>query len=372
MIIAGEASGDLHAAALMQEYLKIDQSAKFYGVGGDNMIKAGLEHSYHINSMAFLGFAEIIKHLPFIRKVRKVLIELIKKEGIKTVILVDYPGFNLNFAKAVKNLNIKIIYYISPQIWAWGEGRISKIKKLVDLMLVLFPFEEEFYLKHNVNAVFVGHPLLDRINKYNFIDEELFYDKFNLDKNKKILLVLPGSRHQEIEKILPETLKAAKQICNKYNLQTVVACSSNIEENIFDDFDLNEVTLIKGHTYELLKYSSFGIIKSGTSTLEAALFELPFVVVYKTNILTYRLGKALIKINSIALANIVAGKKVVTELIQHDVNSNIIVSMVSEYLEDVNKINNLKNELKQLKNRLGNLGASEKAARLVFETINEN
>ncbi len=372
LIIAGEASGDLHAAAFMQEYLKLDGTAKFYGIGGDNMIKAGLLHSYHINSMAFLGFVEIIKHLPFVRKVRKSLIELVKAEGIKTVILVDYPGFNLNFAKAVKGLGVKVIYYISPQIWAWGENRIKKIKSLVDLMLVLFPFEEKFYLRHNVNAVFVGHPLLDRINKYRFIDKESFYKKFNLDISKNILLILPGSRHQEIEKILPETLKAAKEICENYRMQTVVACSSNIDESVFSEYILNDAKLIKGYTYELFKYSTFGIIKSGTSTLEASLFELPFVVVYKTNVLTYQIGKALIKIDSIALANIVAGKKVVKELIQNDVNAYTISKTVADYLGNEEKQNNLKDELKQLKNKLGSLGSSEKAARLVFNTINEN
>lgn len=372
LIIAGEASGDLHAAALMQEYLKLDSNAKFFGIGGDNMIKTGLVHSYHINSMAFLGFAEIIKHIPFIKRVRKELLELVKAEKIKTVILVDYPGFNLNFAKAVKHLGVKIIYYISPQIWAWGEKRIKKIQALVDLMLVLFPFEEEFYLRNNVNAVFVGHPLLDRINNYNFIDRETFFGKFNLNLNKDILLLLPGSRHQEIEKLLPETLKAAKQICKTYNMQTVVACSSNIDEEVFNGFIDEDVKLIKGYTYELFKYSKFGIIKSGTSTLEAALFELPFIVVYKTNFLTYHIGKALIKIDSIALANIVAGKKVVKELIQNEVNAATIINTVNEYLISDEKQNRIKEELKQLKNKLGSLGASERAAKLVFNVINGN
>jgi len=372
LIIAGEASGDLHASALMQEYLNLDSTARFYGIGGDNMIKAGLMHSYHINDMAFLGFVEIIKHLPFIRKVRKLLIELVKKEGIKNVILVDYPGFNLNFAKAVKKLDVNIIYYISPQIWAWGGKRIEKIKSLVNLMLVLFPFEEDFYLRNNVNAVFIGHPLLDRINNYNFIDKETFYKNFNLDINKNILLVLPGSRHQEIEKILPETLKAAKLICKKHNMQTVVACSSNINENVFSDFNLEDAKLIKGFTYELFKYSSFGIIKSGTSTLEAALFELPFIVVYKTNIITYYLGKALIKIDSIALANIVAGKKIVKELIQNDVNVNNLTEAVSKYLDDIKLQEEIKKELKVLRNKLGSTGASKKAAQLIFNTINGN
>lgn len=372
LIIAGEASGDLHASALMQEYYKLDSEAKFFGIGGDNMISAGLNAVYHINNMAFLGFAEIIKHLPFIRTVKKNLLSLVKKENIKTVILVDYPGFNLNFARSVKKLGVKVIFYISPQIWAWGAHRVKKIKALIDLMIVLFPFEKDFYLKNDVPVVYTGHPLIDRINKYNFIEREEFFYKFNLDLNKKILLILPGSRIQEIEKILPETLEAAKVLSKKYNYQTVIACSLNIDKYLFDKFDLNDTIVIKGYTYELLKYSSFGIIKSGTSTLEAALFNLPFVVVYKTNSITYYLGKALIKINNIALANIIAGKTIVKELIQDDINRNNIIKVISEYLQDDDKLSAIKNELMIVREKLASNGASKKAAEAIFSIVNEN
>ncbi len=372
LIIAGEASGDLHAAALMQEYYKLDPEAIFFGIGGDNMISAGLNAVYHINNMAFLGFAEIIKHLPFIKKVKTNLLLLIQKEEIKTVILVDYPGFNLNFARAAKKLGVKIIFYISPQIWAWGAHRVKKIKALVDLMIVLFPFEKDFYLSNNVPVVFTGHPLIDRINNYNFIEREEFFKKFNLDINKKILLILPGSRLQEIEKILPETLSAAKVLSKKYNYQTVIACSLNIDKSLFDKFNLSEAVVIKEYTYELLKYSSFGIIKSGTSTLEAALFNLPFVVVYKTDSLTYYLGKALIKIKNIALANIVAGKTIVKELIQDDINSTNIIKVISEYLEDNNKLSELKNELMIVRDKLAANGASKKAAEAIYNFVHEN
>lgn len=372
MIIAGEASGDLHGAALMYEYKKLDNSVEFYGIGGDKMISTGLNSLYHINQMAFLGFTEVIKHLPFIRTVRKNLKQLIIDNNIKTVILIDYPGFNLNFAAQIKDLNVKTIYYISPQLWAWGEKRITKIKKLIDKVIVLFPFEEEFYKQHNVNVSYSGHPLIERIEEYNFIPKEKFFEAHNLDPDKKILLVMPGSRLQEINKIFPETIKAAYKIIEQFDMQIVVACSSNIDENLFSEFNKdNKFKLIKGHTYELLKYSYFGIIKSGTSTLEAALFELPFIVVYTTSLITYYIGRMLIKIKNIALVNIVAQENIVYELIQHDVNKDNIFNKCSYYLSNYKNYTEIKKKLSKLKSKLGNTGASANAAKIIFDTVNE-
>ncbi len=165
MIIAGEVSGDLHGASLISELKKRNKNISVYGIGGDKMKDARMEIVYHINKMAFLGFVEVVKHIPFVKQVQKDLINIIKEKDIKDVVLIDYPGFNLNFAKKLKALNVKVIYYISPQIWAWGAGRIKKIKKLVDKMIVLFPFEEEMYKKENINVEFVGHPLLERIKR---------------------------------------------------------------------------------------------------------------------------------------------------------------------------------------------------------------
>ena len=186
MIIAGEVSGDLHGASLIVELKKLDRRLNIYGIGGDKMKAAGMNIVYHINKMAFLGFAEIIKHLPFIRKVQNDLIKVVKEKNIKNVVLIDYPGFNLSIAKKLKAFGVNIIYYISPQVWAWGAGRINKMKKLVDKMLVVFPFEEELYKKHGVDVEFVGHPLLERISEYNFLTREQLFEKFNLEKGKEI------------------------------------------------------------------------------------------------------------------------------------------------------------------------------------------
>lgn len=371
MIIAGEASGDMHGAALMKDILEKDSSVNIFGIGGDKMIAEGLHSEYHIKDLAFLGFTEIIRHLPFIKKVQRRLIEIIKENSIKTVVLIDYPGFNLNLAKKLKKLGIKIIYYISPQVWAWGQKRVNKIRRLVDKMLVVFPFEKEFYQEHNVEVEYVGHPLIKRINEYQFESEEKLKSDLGIDQDKEMLLVLPGSRKHEIEKIFPEVIKAATEISQKHNLQTVVACASNIDENIFDEYrEKYSFLLAKEKTYELMKYSKFGIIKSGTSTLEAGLFKLPFVVVYSTSNLTYKIMKSLIKVDKIAMANIILKENVVPELIQDDVSSKIIVDSVDSILSDENRITEIKNKFEQLWGELKLSNENPNAAEIILQYVN--
>ena len=373
MIIAGEMSGDLHGCSLINELLKIDPEINVFGIGGNKMKAAGMQLNYHLHKMAFLGFLEVIKHLPFIRKVQKDLIRVVKKKKIETVVLIDYPGFNLSIAKKLKKLNLKIIYYISPQIWAWGGGRIEKIKKIVNKMLVVFPFEEKLYSDHNVDVDFVGHPLLERLNDYNFLEKDELFDKFELEKDKEILLILPGSRDHEVRSIFPETIKAAEKLAKEFNLQIVTACSSNIDENIFYKItEIRNFKVIKENTYNLLKYSKFGIVKSGTSTLEAGLFCLPMIIVYKTSSLTYLIGKSLIKVDNIGMANIISGEKVVPELIQKDVSEKSIYSEAKKILSDKTVFDEMKKKLGNIKKKLGSEGASERAAKSIYKVMNEN
>jgi len=372
MIVAGEASGDLHGAALIKKLKNIEPSIEILGIGGDRMIDAGMNTLFHIKKMAFLGLVEIIKHLPFINKVQKKLISTIVQEDIETVILIDYPGFNLELAKKLKKLGRKIIYYISPQIWAWGKRRIKKIKKYVDKMIVVFPFEEKLYKDYGIDAVYVGHPLIEHIENYNFITKDELYEKFGLIKEKEILLLLPGSRKHEIKKIFPETIKAANRLADIFNLQIVIACADNINENIFYNLsNYKNYKIIKGHTYDLFKYSYFGIIKSGTSTLEAGIFQLPFIVVYATNFLTYWLGRLVVQLDSIAMVNILLEEKLVEELIQSDLNADNIYEKSFQILSDKTKYNELKEKLMMLKSKLGESGASEKAAKLIYSVMNE-
>lgn len=372
LVLAGEASGDLHGAALIKAMKAIDPSLSFYGIGGDEMKYEGMELLYHINKMAFLGFVEVIKHLPFIKKVQTDVLKLVEEKNIQTCVLIDYPGFNLSIAKKLNSMEKKIIYYISPQIWAWGKHRIHKIKKLVKKMLVLFPFEETFYKKAGVDATFVGHPLIERINNYTFVDRNEFFSQNNLDVQKDILLVLPGSRKQEVVKIFPSVIEGAIAVAKKFNLQVVVACSSNIDESTFEKLSVEkDYRVVKNKSYELFKYAKLGIIKSGTSTLEAALFGLPMVIVYKTSSLTYFIGKKLITLSNIGLANIIAGETIAPELIQNDVNIKNILNECGKLLSDSSLYKSISEKMKNLKDILGNKNASKTAAEIIIASINE-
>jgi lipid-A-disaccharide synthase len=372
MIIAGEESGDMHGASLIKELKYIDPDINISGIGGDKMIAAGMNAQFNIKQMAFLGFIEVIRHLPFINKVKRVLIKKIEEENINTIVLIDYPGFNLNIAKRLHKSGKKLIYYISPQIWAWGLGRIKKIQKLITKMIVVFPFEEKLYRDKNIDVNYVGHPLVEHIENYSFSSKDELFKKLGLEKGKEILLLLPGSRKHEINKIFPECIAAAERIAEEFNMQIVVACSGNINKAIFSNLSSKKnYTVVKGSTYDLMKYAAFGIIKSGTSTLEAGYFQLPFVVVYSTNILTYWLGKKLVKINNIAMANIILGENVVDELIQSDVNSENIYLKCSAILRDKSVYDSIRLKLGKLKEKLGGTGASKRAALLIYKLLNE-
>jgi lipid-A-disaccharide synthase len=372
LMIAGEASGDLHGSALICELKNIDSSINFFGIGGEKMKNSGMNILYSIDKLAFLGFTEVVKHIPFIKKVQREIIRLVKEKEIKNAVLIDYPGFNLSLAKKLKKSGVYVFYYISPQIWAWGAGRINKIRLLINKMIVVFPFEEALYRNNNVDVEFVGHPLLERINEYNLCSKVEFYKKFDLDLTKEILLILPGSRENEITHIFPIAIKAAEKLSSEFNLQTIIACADNIDINIFNKFGNNRnYKIIKGFNYDLMNLAKIGIIKSGTSTLEAGLFLLPMVIVYKTGLLTYLIGKKLIKLDTIGMANIIAGEKIVPELIQADVNDKNIYLECKKILSDSTLYGSIKRKLTFIKDKLGKLGASRNAAQLIYRILNE-
>ena len=371
LIIGGEVSGDMHGARLISELNKINQGINFIGIGGDKMIAAGLNALYHISEMSFLGFYEVIRHLPFIFIVKRRVLKIAKEKNIKLAILIDYPGFNLSIAKSLKKVDIKIVYYISPQIWAWGKRRLKKIEKIVDKMLVVFPFEKDFYSTSDLNVEFVGHPLIERLNENSFMPKDTFFKKNNLQFDQEILLLMPGSRKHEIKLILPAILPAAIKLAQKHNMQIALAINENIELNLFEKYLDKNIKLISGNTYELLKYSKFGIIKSGTSTLEAALIGLPFVVVYKISFLSYIIGKMLISIRNIAIPNIILGKTVVPELIQGKLNTTKLVSTVEYYLNDEKNILAMLSELDKIKAILGQKNAAIESAKIISGILNE-
>lgn len=369
LIVAGETSGDLHGGNLVKSIKSLNPEIHFFGIGGNNMKSAGVELLYHIDSMAFMGFVEVIRHIPFLRKVKKDLVTKVKEFDVDAVILIDYPGFNLSLAKALKKLNKKIFYYISPQLWAWGKNRLKLIKELIHKMIVVFPFEEKMYREAGINVDFVGHPLIDVIEQYKFEPPNDFFEQFKIEQNKKIITIFPGSRRQEINKILPITIESIKLLKQKFDLEVLVAGVDSININVYEKFCGNEAKLVFNKNYDLMKYADAGIIKSGTSTLEAALFGLPFVVVYKTSFLSYLIGKSLIQIDKISLANIVADKKVVTELIQNECTPEKIAFEVEKILVNENYRNQLKTELSRIKSLLGTSGSSIKAAEIILSEI---
>ncbi len=367
-LIAGEASGDLHASNLMLALKKEDPEAEFRFWGGDLMQEAGGTLVKHYRELAFMGFIEVIANLRTILKNIKICKEDILEYKPDTIIFIDYPGFNMRIAKWAKELKLSTQYYISPQIWAWKENRISAIKRDVDEMYVILPFEKEFYEeKHHFPVHFVGHPLLDAIAKKEIVDEDKFRKEHHLD-NRPIIALLPGSRKQEISKML-ETMLSITDDFKEY--QFVIAGAPSQEPEFYKPFiKKKNVHLVMNRTYDVLSLSTAALVTSGTATLETALFKVPEVVCYKGSTISYQIAKRVVDLDYISLVNLIMDKEVVTELIQKDFNSKRLK-------EELNKI--LKSDHRQtifesyfeLERKLGGAGASQKTARLIYKSINK-
>lgn len=359
-IIAGEASGDLHASNLIREIKKLDHQSIFRCWGGDLMASQGAEIVKHYRDLAFMGFIEVIANLRVILK----NIEFCKKDLIEhrpdVLILVDYPGFNLRIAEFAHQNKIKVVYYISPQVWAWKQSRVLKIKKNVDKMLVILPFEKEFYTKFNFDVDFVGHPLLDAIEE-NINSNADFRKTFSLNE-KKIIALLPGSRKQEISVMLPVMLQA---ISVYKDFQVVVAGAPSVSPSFYEPYLIGGIKLVQDKTYELLRNSYAALVTSGTATLETALFEVPQVVCYKGNLFSYYIARQLIKVKYISLVNLIMDKIIVKELIQSDLNPESLRKEISNLLENEDKRNNMISAYQELKKLLGGPGASKRAAQLI-------
>ncbi|MGD1045257.1 MAG: lipid-A-disaccharide synthase [Bacteroidota bacterium] len=366
MIIAGEASSDLHGSGVVRELKRLSPNVDVYGVGGDKMKREGMELIYHINELGFMGFMEVLKHLPFIKTMEHTLEQIIKFKRPDVLVLIDYPGFNLRFARIAKRYDVKIVYYISPQVWAWHRSRVKKIRSLVDTMLVIFPFEADFYRAEGVDAEFVGHPLLEVLESK--LDRKNFCKRFSLDEQKPIVALLSGSRKQEIDSIFPEMLSAARMISVQNNAEIVVGIAPTLEEKYFRTlYNLKGVHFIKGLTYEVMANADFAFVTSGTATLETACFGTPMFVVYKTSWLTYLIGRALVHIKNIGLVNIVAGKMIVPEFIQHKATAKRMAKSAMKLLNDERRLADMKAELSKVKVMLGTIGASRRVAERILE-----
>ncbi len=359
-IIAGEASGDLHGSNLIKALHMHDAHADIRCWGGDKMEAAGAVLVKHYRDLAFMGFVEVIKHLGTILNNIKFCKQDILDYKPDVLILIDYPGFNLRIAEWAKKQGIKVCYYISPQVWAWKEGRVEQIKKSVDKMLVILPFEKEFYKKHHYDVTYVGHPLTE------VVDEEL-KKTFTPISDSKMIALLPGSRSQEIRKKLPVMLSVIQHFPEyKFVIAQAPGQSSDLYKEMIGS---QNVTLVQEQTYNLLQQASAALVTSGTATLETALFGVPQVVCYKGNPVSYWLAKKLIKVKYISLVNLILDKPAVTELIQNDLNETRLKKELDNLLNNIERKEALQSDYTRLWEILGGGKASEKAAIEIIDML---
>jgi len=361
-IIAGEASGDLHGSNLMKAILKIAPNSDFRYWGGDSMEQVGGKLVKHYRDLAFMGFAEVIMNLGTILSNLKSCKNDILSYNPDILILIDYPGFNLRIAEFAHSQKIKVVYYISPQIWAWKRNRVFKIKKVVDKMIVILPFEKDFYANYDVKVDFVGHPLLDSLDNEKSVTKDLFIKKNQLSK-KPIIALLPGSRKQEVAIMLQTMLK----LINDYpNYQFIIAGVNSLGNSYYKKIIGNaDVSILFNSTNCILKYAAAALVTSGTATLETALIGTPEVVCYKGSSISYTIAKQIVKVKYISLVNLIMDKEVVTELIQSEFNIIRLKAELDKLLFDDTKKNQIRTDYQQLKTMLGNSGASMRAAEII-------
>jgi len=367
-ITAGEASGDLHASNLMKALKILDDKAKFRFIGGDLMQKQGGTLVRHFKDTAYMGFVDVFMHLPAILKNITFVKQDILNYKPDVLILVDYPGFNLRIAEFAHENNIKVYYYISPKIWAWKQSRVHKIKAFVDKMFIIFPFEKEFYKKYDYEVEYVGNPIMDAIDtkKTNI---EKFRKDYSLNE-KKIIALLPGSRKREIQHNFPLMLKISK-LFPEY--QFLVAAAPSLGKEIFLKYIKDEdVTLIYNDTYEILKHSEAAIVTSGTATLETAILNIPELVCYKGDKLSYHIAKRLVKVDYISLVNLVMQKEIIKEFIQYDMTAENITNELKLILNNDVYRNTMLSEFENLRNILGGKGASERTADIIVKSLTNN
>jgi len=371
MIVAGEPSGDMHAAHLVEWVKKLDPHISFSGVGGPEMQAAGVELYDDLTKYAAIGFWEFLEHLDKLKKIFRLILKRAAEVKPAAVVLVDFPGFNLRLAKELKKKGHRVIYYISPQVWASRDGRVETIHKYTDKLLVLFQFEKDFYAKRNITVDFVGHPLLDLVQPQ--YSKEAFLRSLGLNHQKLTIGLMPGSRIKEIADHLPVMLETAKILWDEHKrLQFILLLAKNLDmltiEKYLRPYHF-PIKIIHDQIYDGIHASDLCVVASGTATLEVAILQKPMVVIYKTSFLTWALASLLIKIPYIGLVNVVAGKKIVPECIQHDVTPPKIAQELEAIFGNEIRIAEIKSELAKVKASLGEPGAIRRAAEAILKSI---
>ena len=366
MAIAGEASGDLHGSGVIRELKRRNPSAEVYGIGGDRMHAEGMQLIFHVRELAVMGFVEVLKRLPLLRSVERTLTQVLKARRPDVLLLIDYPGFNLRFARTARSLGIQIVYYISPQVWAWHAGRLKKMRGLIDKMLVVFQFEEDLYRREGIEVAFVGHPLLEVLSEGQ--DRTGFCTRYGIGAGKPILALFPGSRRQEIEEIFPAMIGAARMLQKQLGVEVIVGAASALDYDYLKSFVMGDfpIRLVQNATYDIMANADLALVTSGTATLETACYRTPMIVVYKTSWPTYLIGRLVVRIRNIGLVNIVAGKTVVPELIQGAVTPHRLAREAARMLQDEKLLASMREELSVVRQRLGTPGASARVAETIL------
>jgi lipid-A-disaccharide synthase len=368
---AGESSGDQHAANMFLELKKHQPDIKGFGMGGAKMVQAGIDIRYDSTGIAVIGVVEVIKHYGEIRRALKLMQQIVSTERPDLLVCVDYKEFNLKLARYAKQLGIKVLFYVSPQVWAWRPGRVKVYGKAIDMMAVIFPFETAYYDAENVPVRYVGHPSVDKVHPQHGKAEDMTH--FGLDEKKPVVGLLPGSRANEIKRMLPVMMGAAEKLqAGLPGIQFILPQADSIGDDLLEDYMSQspiEITVIKNQPYDVIQCCDVVMTTSGTATLEIALLTVPMVITYKLATFTYWLGRWLVKTPFIGLPNIVLGKGIVKELIQHEATPDNLAAEVKRILTDKAYADEMRDNLSQVKKQLGQGGGSKNMAELALEML---
>jgi lipid-A-disaccharide synthase len=361
-IVAGEASGDLHAAEVVRELKALDPNLETFGIGGDLLAREGMRLLHHAKEMGVIGLFNVLRQYPKFRKIFDDMVAALSVEKPDGVMLVDYPGFNLRLAKKCRELGLRVVYYISPQVWAWRQGRVKQIEKVVDRMIVLFPFEEEFYAKHRVPVTYAGHPLIDELAGVHRADAP--------PHEPLRIALLPGSRKSEVSALLPAMLDAVAVLQRERAVDAWIVRAPTISSaELLDEMRRSDtIVRIEPHGAQAIADADVALSSSGTATLECAVIGTPVIVMYRLSRATHWIARRVVVVPHFSLVNIVAGKKVVPELLQHDVNGHRIAAEVREMSAPAAHAR-LRAELAAVRDKLGGPGASRRAAEAIVSTL---